>query len=163
MTSPDNQNSLTIALGADHAGVGLKDKLAVTLRGLGHAIVDCGTNGPESVDYPDFAAAVCGKVATGHAHFGLLVCGTGIGMSIAANRHTAIRCALAHDVTSARLTRQHNDANVLALGARLIGEEVAIDVLRVFLDTPFEGGRHARRVAKLTPTNPTPTQSETAA
>ena len=143
--------TITIAFGADHAGVALKDALAGEARALGHEVRDMGTNGPESVDYPDVAARVCAAVAGGNARFGVLVCGTGIGMSIAANRNPAIRCALVHDATGARLTRAHNDANVLALGARMTGLEPALDALRAFLDTPFEGGRHARRVAKLSP------------
>lgn len=143
--------SLIIALGADHGGVGLKNRLAAVLAEAGHQPLDFGTDGLASVDYPDFAHAVCGAVADKRANYGILVCGTGIGMSIAANRNPAIRCALVHDVTTARLTRAHNDANVLALGARIIGEEVALDILRAFLATEFEGGRHERRLAKLTP------------
>src|SRR5690606_3947528 len=112
-------------------------------------VLDLGTSGPQSVDYPDFAAALARALADGRASRGVLVCGTGIGISIAANRHRHIRAALCHDSSSARLARAHNDANVLALGARLIGLEVAKDCLRVFLSTPFEGGRHAGRVAKL--------------
>jgi len=139
----------SIAFGADHAGLALKDALAAAARGMGHAVHDLGTHGPESVDYPDFAAKVVAEVASGRARFGVLVCGTGIGMSIAANRHPAIRCALVHDATGARLTRAHNDANVMAIGARMTGLEPALDALAAFLDTPFEGGRHARRVAKL--------------
>jgi ribose 5-phosphate isomerase B len=141
--------SLILALGADHGGVYLKQRLAVVLAEAGHQLLDYGTDGPESVDYPDFAHAVCAAVAEKRADFGLLVCGTGIGMSIAANRNPAIRCALVHDVTTARLTRQHNDANVLALGARITGEEVALDILKTFLATKFEGGRHERRLAKI--------------
>ena len=141
--------SLILALGADHGGVALKSRLAAALVEAGHEVRDYGTDGPASVDYPDFAQAVCIAVEEKRADFGILVCGTGIGMSIAANRHQGIRCGLAHDVTSARLTRAHNDANVLALGARIIGEEVALDILRVFLTTEFEGGRHERRIAKL--------------
>lgn len=147
-----------IAFGADHAGVALKDALADEARRLGHAVIDLGTNGPESVDYPDFAARVCEAVAAGRAGLGVLVCGTGIGMSMAANRDPAIRCALVHDATGARLTRAHNDANVMALGARMTGLEPALDALRAFLTTSFEGGRHARRVAKLSP-SPTPSPS----
>jgi ribose 5-phosphate isomerase B len=140
---------LTIALGADHGGVALKDRLAKALIDAGHEVLDFGTHGPESVDYPDFAAAVVAALADEKAEYGVLVCGTGIGMSIAANRHPGIRCALVHDVTTARLTRAHNDANVLALGARIIGEEVALDCLRAFITTAFEGGRHERRLAKI--------------
>lgn len=141
--------SLILALGADHGGVALKNRLAAALVEAGHELQDYGTDGPASVDYPDFAQAVCAAVEEKRADFGILVCGTGIGMSIAANRHKNIRCGLAHDVTTARLTRAHNDANVLALGARIVGEEVALDILHTFLGTEFEGGRHERRLAKL--------------
>ncbi|HTQ71985.1 MAG TPA: ribose 5-phosphate isomerase B [Acidocella sp.] len=141
--------SLILALGADHGGVALKNRLAAVLVEAGHEVQDFGTDGPASVDYPDFAHAVCAAVEQKRADFGILVCGTGIGMSIAANRHRNIRCGLVHDVTTARLTRAHNDANVLALGARIIGEEVALDILRAFLGTEFEGERHERRLAKL--------------
>lgn len=143
--------STTVALGSDHAGVALKAALKQALEAAGHPTLDLGTDGPESVDYPDFADAVAAAVLAGRARFGLLVCGTGIGISIAANRHPGIRCALAHDVTGARLSREHNDANILALGARVIGPEVALDATRTFLATPFAGGRHERRVRKLTP------------
>jgi ribose 5-phosphate isomerase B len=146
-----NPAETPIALGADHAGVGLKATLREALKAAGHPVSDLGTEGEASVDYPDFARAVCEAVAAGRARFGVLVCGTGIGISIAANRDPAIRCALVHDSTGARLTRAHNDANVIALGARLIGSEVALDALRTFLATPYEGGRHDRRVAKLSP------------
>jgi len=141
--------SLILALGADHGGVNLKKRLAVVLAEAGHQLLDFGTDGEDSVDYPDFAHAVCAAVVEKRADFGILVCGTGIGMSIAANRNPEIRCALVHDVTTARLTRQHNDANVLALGARITGEEVALDILKSFLVTKFEGGRHERRLAKI--------------
>ncbi len=140
-----------IAFGADHAGVALKDALVEATRALGYEVRDMGTNGADSVDFPDFAAHVCDAVISGEARFGVLVCGTGIGMSIAANRNPKIRCALVHDATGARLTRAHNDANVMALGARMTGFEPALDALRAFLTTSFEGGRHARRVAKLSP------------
>ncbi|MGG5808166.1 ribose 5-phosphate isomerase B [Falsiroseomonas sp. CW058] len=140
-----------VALGCDHAGPALKQALREALEAAGHPTLDMGTHGPESVDYPDFANAVCAAVLDGRARFGVLVCGTGIGISIAANRHPGIRCALVHDATGARLTREHNDANVLALGARMTGVEVALDALRAFLATPFGGGRHERRVRKLTP------------
>ncbi|WP_439579913.1 ribose 5-phosphate isomerase B [Elioraea sp.] len=140
-----------VAIGADHAGFVLKAALAEALVAMGHEVLDLGTDGTASVDYPDFAHAVCRAVAEGRARFGVLVCGTGIGMSIAANRHPGIRCALVHDATGARLTRAHNDANVLAMGGRMTGVEPALDALRAFLATPYEGGRHDRRVAKLTP------------
>ena len=138
-----------IALGSDHAGYPLKARLIEALRTAGYTLHDCGTYGLEPVDYPDYARSVAELVAAGGARFGVLVCGTGIGVSIAANRNPKIRCALVHDTTTARLGREHNDANVVAFGARTISEETALDALRVFLDTDFAGGRHTSRVAKL--------------
>jgi ribose 5-phosphate isomerase B len=140
-----------IAIAADHAGFALKEALKSELTALDLDALDLGTNGPDSVDYPDFADRLAEALAAGQAGRGLLVCGTGIGIAIAANRHPHVRAAVCHDETSARLARQHNDANVLALGARLIGPETARCALRVFLTTAFEGGRHRTRVAKLTP------------
>ena len=151
MNPPNTPIAPPVALGADHAGVALKAAIREALEAAGHPVMDLGTHGTDSVDYPDFGAAVASAVAEGRAAFGVLVCGTGIGISIAANRNPAIRCALVHDVTGARLTRQHNDANVIALGARMTGVEVALDAVRTFLTTPFEGGRHGRRVQKLSP------------
>jgi ribose 5-phosphate isomerase B len=145
---------LTIAIGGDHAGLPLKTVLQQALAAQGHALIDAGTNSTESVDYPDFAHAVAAAVQEGRARFGVLVCGTGIGISIAANRHPGIRAAVLHDTTEARLTRAHNDANIACFGARLVGPEVALDALAAFLGTEFEGGRHARRIAKLTPPTP---------
>ena len=139
----------TIAIAADHGGFDLKSLLVPELRDLGYEVLDLGTMSRDSVDYPDFAATLAGAIAEGRASRGVLVCGTGIGMSIAANRHRAIRAALVHDGTSARLARQHNDANVLVLGARMLGAEVAKDCVKTFFATEFEGGRHARRVAKM--------------
>ncbi|HEX9810388.1 MAG TPA: ribose 5-phosphate isomerase B [Alphaproteobacteria bacterium] len=141
--------SESIAIGCDHAGLDLKRALAEDLRARGLDVLDLGTEGPESVDYPDFAQAVARAVRDRKADRGVLICGTGIGMSMAANRFPEVRAAVVHDRTSARLARQHNDANVLCLGGRLLGIEVARDCLAAFLDTPFEGGRHERRVAKL--------------
>ena len=141
----------TIALGADHAGFALKQAVAAHLRAAGHAVHDFGTASPDRVDYPDYAHPVCTAIIGGTVRFGVLICGTGVGMAIAANRHPEIRCAQAAEATTARLTRAHNDANVLALGGRLIGEEAAFDILRVFLSTPYEGGRHDQRIAKLSP------------
>jgi ribose 5-phosphate isomerase B len=138
-----------IALAADHAGYALKTLLRDELAEQGHDIIDLGTSGEESVDYPDFGRAAGEAVAAGRAACGIIVCGTGIGISIAANRVSGVRAAVCHDVTTARLARQHNDANVLALGARTTGIEVARDCLRAFLETGFEGGRHQRRVDKL--------------
>ena len=139
----------TIAIAADHAGFALKAALSAELARLGYAVLDLGTDSVESVDYPDFAKAVAQAIEGGQVQRGVLICGTGIGIGMAANRHRAVRAAVCHDVSSTRLARRHNDANVLALGARLIGEEVAKDCLRAFLETEFEGGRHAPRVAKI--------------
>jgi ribose 5-phosphate isomerase B len=139
----------TVAIGSDHAGFDLKQVLAAYLAELGYEVLDLGTNGPESVDYPDFGEAVAKAVAEEKAGFGVVVCGTGIGISIAANRNPQVRAALCHDHTTAELSRRHNDANILALGSRIIGVEVAKDCLRTFLTTPFDGGRHVGRVAKL--------------
>lgn len=138
-----------LALASDHGGFEMKALLAADLSALGWAALDLGTDGPGSVDYPDFALALAQALKDGRAERGLLVCGTGIGISIAANRHAHIRAALVHDGFGARMARQHNDANVLVLGGRTTGPEIARECLRIFLETPFEGGRHARRVAKL--------------
>ncbi len=138
-----------IAIGSDHAGFDMKGVLIEEVRALGHDVLDLGCDGSESVDYPDFGRAVAEAIAEGRAERGVVVCGTGIGISIAANRLARVRAAVCHDETSARLAREHNDANVLALGARLIGPEVAKACLRVFLATEFGGGRHVARVAKL--------------
>lgn len=138
-----------VAVAADHAGIALKAVVCSLLADLGYRVEDLGTDSTDSVDYPDFARAVTEAVAGARANWGVLICGTGIGMSMAANRNPAIRAALVHDAVSARLSRQHNDANVLVIGARLLGEEVAKDCVRVFFSTAFDGGRHERRVAKL--------------
>jgi ribose 5-phosphate isomerase B len=142
-------NRETIAIASDHAGFELKEALKGLLAELDFSPLDLGTDGSASVDYPDFADRLAGTLAEGRAKRGVLVCGSGIGISIAANRHRHVRAAVVHDITSARLTRLHNDANVICLGARLIGSDVAKDCLRVFLETDFEGGRHQNRVAKL--------------
>lgn len=140
----------TIALAADHAGYELKDLLRAAIEARGLKVLDLGThNGGDSVDYPDMAEALAVALAAGQAQRGVLVCGTGIGISIAANRHRHLRAALCHDVTTARLARRHNDANVLAMGSRVLGATLAVDCLEAFLDTAFEGGRHQRRVEKL--------------
>jgi len=138
-----------IAIASDHAGYDLKTTLAQELAEMGYEVLDLGTDGPQSVDYPDFGAALAEVVRTGEVERGILICGTGIGISMAANRHPGVRAAVCWDETSARITREHNDANVLALGARLLGVEVAKDCLRTFLSTDFAGGRHVGRVAKL--------------
>ncbi|MEK0081930.1 ribose 5-phosphate isomerase B [Benzoatithermus flavus] len=139
----------TVVLAADHAGYELKNTLKVVIEERGLKVLDLGAHNGDSIDYPDMAAALAKALADGRAYRGVLVCGTGIGISIAANRHLHIRAALCHDVTTARLARQHNDANVLAMGSRVLGPSVARDCLEAFLDTPFEGGRHQRRVDKL--------------
>jgi ribose 5-phosphate isomerase B len=138
-----------IAVASDHAGFDLKEILKRDLQEAGLEVLDLGTNSTQSVDYPDFGIAMADAVASGKAERGVLICGTGIGISMAANRNPKVRAALVHDVTSARLSRLHNDANVVAFGQRLIGTETAREALKVFLDTEFEGGRHANRVAKL--------------
>ena len=139
----------TIAVASDHAGFDLKEILKQDLQAAGYAVLDLGTNSTASVDYPDFGKAMGEAIASGKADKGVLVCGSGIGISIAANRNPKVRAVLAHDATSARLAREHNDANVVAFGQRLTGIEVAREALKVFLATEFEGGRHAGRVAKL--------------
>lgn len=138
-----------IALAADHAGFELKTRIAAFLKDQGHEVLDLGTHSTERVDYPDYGHAIATAIAEGKAGRGIAICGSGIGIDIAVNRNHAARSALCHDVTSARLARQHNDANVLSLGARMIGLEVALECVQVFLATPFEGGRHAERVKKL--------------
>jgi ribose 5-phosphate isomerase B len=138
-----------IAIASDHGGFDLKTQLKQELERLGFEPLDLGTDGPASVDYPDFAVKLVQALKAGDAARGVLICGSGIGISIAANRHSHIRAALCHDHLTARLARWHNDANVLCLGGRTTGVDVARDCLQVFLGTEFEGGRHQNRVAKL--------------
>jgi ribose 5-phosphate isomerase B len=140
---------MRIALAADHAGFALKDELVGWLREQGHEVTDLGTNGPESVDYPDFGARLARTIAAGDAERGIAVCGSGIGISIAVNREPKCRCARVDDPLSAALAREHNDANVLAMGGRLIGSDMAKACVAAFLDTGFAGGRHERRVDQL--------------
>jgi ribose 5-phosphate isomerase B len=140
---------MRIALASDHAGFALKDELAAWLRDSGHVILDLGTNGPESVDYPEFGARLANAVASGEADRGVAVCGSGIGISIAVNRNPHCRCARVDDPLSARLSREHNDANVIAFGGRLIGSDMAKACVMEFLGTDFAGGRHQRRVDQL--------------
>jgi ribose 5-phosphate isomerase B len=140
---------LTIALGADHGGFELKETVRRFLIDSGYAVLDKGTGSTESCDYPDFAPLVTKAVLDSSAHYGILICGTGIGISIAANRVRGIRAALVSEPLSARLSRQHNDANVLVMGGRIIGREMAFEIVRTFLATGFDGGRHAARIAKL--------------
>ena len=138
-----------IFFGADHAGVGLKDALIQVVKARGLETTDLGTHGDASVDYPDFGHAVAEAVVGSDGALGVLICGTGQGIAMSANRHSGIRAALCADTFSARMARMHNDANVLCLGARVVGAGLAEDILAAFLDAEFEGGRHARRVAKI--------------
>lgn len=140
---------LTIAVASDHAGVRLKDMIISHLQTLGQQPLDLGTNGDDSVDYPDFGYRLAEAVASGQARYGVGICGSGIGISMALNRYRQIRAALCTNSTMARLARAHNDANVLVLGERLVGAEIAKDCLQAFLATDFEGGRHQNRIEKL--------------
>ena len=140
---------MRVALGADHAGVELKDRLAAMIGQAGHEVLDLGTHGPASVDYPDFASAVAQAVRDDEVERGVLVCGTGIGVAITANKVNGVRAATCNDLFTARMARAHNDANVLTLGARVVGDGVAREIVEIFLATDYEGGRHARRVAKI--------------
>ena len=149
---------MRIVLTADHAGVDLKDELAGWLKEQGHDVLDLGTNGHESVDYPRYGALLAEALADGRAERGISVCGSGIGVAIAANRNPACRCAQVGEPLSASLARKHNDANAIALGARLIGPEMAKACVAAFLSTDFEGGRHQRRVDQLA----NPSERETA-
>ena len=139
----------TIAAGCDHGGFSLKTVLIEQLTESGHEVLDLGTHSNERVDYPDFAEAVAKSVASGEAEFGLLVCGSGIGVCMVANKISGIRAATIHDVTSAHLSREHNDANIICMGERLIGPEVAKEALEVFLASEFQEGRHLNRVKKI--------------
>lgn len=137
---------MKIAIGCDHGGIGLKPVVVQVLIEQGHDIVDQGTNSEISVDYPDFARSVCELVEKGECDTGILICGTGIGMSMAANRNPAIRAALCNDLFAARMSREHNNANVLCLGARITGPGLAEEIVRTWLSTDFAGGRHLRRI-----------------
>ncbi|MBH5320548.1 ribose 5-phosphate isomerase B [Paenibacillus sp. GSMTC-2017] len=141
---------MKIAIGADHGGYQLKNVLVPFIQSLGYEIEDVGCSCEQSVDYPDYALPVAELVASGKADRGILICGTGIGMSIAANKHPGIRCALVHDMFSAQATRDHNDTNVLAMGERIIGPGVAQEIVRIWLTTPFSNGeRHVGRINKV--------------
>jgi ribose 5-phosphate isomerase B len=137
---------MKIAVGSDHGGFELKELIVQFLGELGHEVESVGCHSLESVDYPDFADKVCTAVRTETCDCGILVCGTGIGMSIAANRHKEIRAALCHEAFTARMSREHNNANVLCLGGRVIGPEIALDIVRTWVETEFAGGRHQRRL-----------------
>lgn len=141
---------MKITIGADHGGYRLKEILVPFIESLGHEVTDVGCSCDQSVDYPDYALPVCEAVANGQADRGILICGTGIGMSIAANKVRGIRCALVHDMFSAQATRDHNDTNVLAMGERVVGPGVAQEIIRIWLETPFSNGeRHVGRISKV--------------
>ena len=140
---------MKISIACDHGAYGLKERLKAYLTEQGHEVVDCGTHSPDSCDYPDYARPAARLVADGSCERGVVLCTTGIGMSMAANKVKGVRCALCHEPLSAEMTRRHNDANMLAMGAEIIGGTLAECILDVFLSTEFEGGRHRRRVDKL--------------
>lgn len=135
-----------IAIGSDHAGFELKQKIIEYLELIGENFKDCGTYTAEAVDYPIYASKVCKAIQTGECKSGILVCGTGLGMSITANKYKGIRAALCSDTYSAKMSRLHNDANILAVGSRVVGTGLALDIVKIFIETPFEGGRHTERV-----------------
>lgn len=139
-----------IAIGSDHAGFSVKEAIKNYLESAGYSVDDQGTRSEDSVDYPDFGKAVGERVAAKHDELGIVVCGSGIGISIAANKVPGIRAALAHNVLTAQLAREHNDANILALGARIVTPAAAIEMVQAFLNTPYAGGRHQRRLDKIT-------------
>lgn len=140
---------MNIAVGCDHGGFSLKQVVCTFLAEMGHQVDDVGCASTASVDYPEFANKVCAALAEGRSERGILICGTGIGMSIAANRHRHVRAALCHESLTARLSREHNDANVLCLGARVLGEAIALDIIRTWMTTEFAGGRHLRRITMM--------------
>lgn len=140
---------MKIAIAADHGGFELKDSMVEYIKSLGNQVVDLGTNSADSVDYPDYAKKVCEEIQQGDSDLGILICGTGIGMSLAANKFEGIRAACVSDVYSAKMSRNHNNANVLCIGARVIGDEVAKLIIKTFLENEFEAGRHQRRVDKI--------------
>ncbi|NDI36851.1 ribose 5-phosphate isomerase B [Chengkuizengella sediminis] len=141
---------MKIAIGADHGGYHLKNDIKNFIIKLGHEVIDVGCDCSDSVDYPDYAIPVCEKVLNGEANKGILVCGTGIGMSIAANKYPGIRCALVHDTFSAKATREHNDTNVLAMGERVIGPGLALDIVKIWIETEFSNEeRHVNRIQKM--------------
>lgn len=140
---------MRIAVGTDHRGYALRTKLTEIVQRLGHEVIDVGSNTSDPVDYPDIAAEVAGRVSRGDADCGILICGTGLGMCIAANKFAGVRAAPCHDEVTAEMSRRHNDLNVLCLSADLMGERLIERMVEIWLSTPFEGGRHARRVDKI--------------
>ncbi len=140
---------MKIAVGCDHAGFGLKEDVIAILRNSGSDFIDCGTTDTVSVDYPDFGEKVAGLVSSGKVEKGILICGTGIGMSMVANKFPNVRAALCNDLFTARMSRLHNDANILVLGGRIVGKDLGSEIVKVWLSTPFEGERHLRRINKI--------------
>ena len=141
---------MKIAIGCDHAGLELKNEIIKLLSGLGIDCIDYGTNTPESVDYPDFGEKVSGAVSSGEIERGILICGTGIGMSIVANKFPGIRASLCNDLFTAQMSRRHNDANVLVIGGRIVGKDLAKEIVKTWVNTPFDGARHVNRLKKIT-------------
>jgi ribose 5-phosphate isomerase B len=141
---------MKIAIGCDHAGLELKNEIIKLLSGLGIDCIDYGTNTPESVDYPDFGEKVSGAVSSGEIESGILICGTGIGMSIVANKFPGIRASLCNDLFTAQMSRRHNDANVLVIGGRIVGKDLAKEIVKTWVNTPFDGSRHVNRLKKIT-------------
>lgn len=141
---------MKIAIASDHGGFELKEIVREYLEGKGYEMMDMGTYNTDSVDYPDYGLKAAYEVAAGHAERGIVICGTGIGISISANKVRGIRCALCHDVYSAEMTRAHNDSNVLAMGGRVVGRDLALRIVQAWVESDFEGGRHARRIDKIT-------------
>ena len=137
---------MKVAIGCDHGGIGLKAEIVPLLQELGHTVNDEGCHSTDSVDYPDFAKAVCAQVQNNSCERGILICGTGVGMSMVANRFEGIRAALGNELFTARMSREHNDANVLCLGARVVGPGLAVEIVRAWVSTEFAGGRHQRRI-----------------
>ncbi|MCE7792464.1 ribose 5-phosphate isomerase B [Salipaludibacillus sp. CUR1] len=140
---------MKIAMGSDHAGYALKEEIVKVVKELGHEVIDVGCDCADSVDYADYGIPAAEKVSSGEADRGIIICGTGIGMSISANKVKGVRCALVHDLFSAKATREHNDSNVLAMGERIVGPGVAQEIAKIWLSTEFEGGRHERRIGKI--------------
>jgi ribose 5-phosphate isomerase B len=143
------RHDVKIAIGSDHAGFGLKEDLLGLLASLGVEVVDCGTDSTDSVDYPDFGEKVAGLVSSGEIERGILICGTGLGMSMVANKFPNVRASLCNDLFSSKMSRMHNDANILVLGGRVIGRDLAAEIVKVWMSTPFEGARHLRRLEKI--------------
>jgi ribose 5-phosphate isomerase B len=141
---------MTIAIGCDHAGVELKNELLSLLNNLRIPYIDYGTDSPESVDYPDFGEKVSDAVSSGKIESGILICGTGIGMSIVANKFPGVRASLCNDLFTAKMSRLHNDANILVIGGRIVGKDLAKEIVKTWVSTPFEGDRHCRRLDKIT-------------